>query len=99
LDIAFPEDKIYVEYNGGGHNLGVKIGNISEKEFKTKEIKRYKYLKSLGWKQIEINSPNDYLPEDEEIISSISNGINCLNNQNINHYTINLSKEKEKLPQ
>ena len=92
LDIAFPEEQIYVEYNGGGHNLQVKLGKLSEKEFKIKEIRRYQYLKSLGWKQIEINSPNDCLPNDEELLSCVLEGINLLKTTNINHHTINLYK-------
>ena len=72
LDIAFLEDKIYIEYNGGGHDLQVKLGNISKKDFKTKEIKRDYYLKSIGWSKITIISLKDYLPSDNKIIDMIN---------------------------
>jgi hypothetical protein len=72
LDIAFPKEMIYIEYNGGGHDFEVKIGKLTEEEFKIKENKRYFFLKSLGWKQICIQSPNDYLPPDETIILEIN---------------------------
>jgi len=68
LDIAFPEEKIYIEYNGGGHDLQVKMGRISYEDFIQSELKRYLFLKSRGWKQILINSPRDYLPDDKTII-------------------------------
>ena len=91
LDIAFPDEKIYIEYNGGGHDLQVKLGKLSEKQFKTIEIKRYMYLKSEGWKQILINSPRDYLPLDEIIIDEINKAKEILINTNLNHYNIILS--------
>jgi hypothetical protein len=65
LDIAFPSEKIYLEYNGGGHNLKVKLGMITEKEFKNKELRRYHYLKDNGWKAIFIDSDKDLLPCDD----------------------------------
>ncbi|MBT2700430.1 hypothetical protein J7E79_24135 [Bacillus sp. ISL-40] len=72
LDIAFIDEKIYVEYNGGGHDYGVKVGVLTREEFVTKTIKRYKTLNAAGWKLIEINSENDLLPSDETITSLIS---------------------------
>ena len=72
LDIAFPEDKIYIEYDGGGHNLIVKLGQMSEKDFKTKEIKRQYYCKSNGWKLIRIISSKDLLPSDDVLIDLLN---------------------------
>jgi hypothetical protein len=85
LDIAYPEDKIYIEYNGGGHDFDVKIGRLTEKEFKIKENKRYFFLKQLGWKQICINNPDDNLPSDDIIIAKINESMDNLKNNNINH--------------
>jgi len=85
LDIAFPDEMIYVEYDGGGHDYDVKIGKLTEHEFKIKENKRYFFLKKLGWKQICIKSPNDYLPPDNIIINKINESINILKNSEINH--------------
>jgi hypothetical protein len=64
LDIAFIEEMIYLEYNGGGHTLAVKLGSMTIKEFKNKELKRYHYLKDKGWKAIFIDSDNDLLPSE-----------------------------------
>lgn len=62
LDIAFPEEMIYVEYDGSGHNLSVKLGDLSEKEFLEKEKRRNYALLRRGWKEIRIISYNDKLP-------------------------------------
>lgn len=72
LDIAFPNNKIYIEYNGGGHDLSVKIGRETQEEFNTKERKRFHFLKSKGWKGFIINSPRDYLPLDKYLLKEFS---------------------------
>jgi very-short-patch-repair endonuclease len=79
LDIAFPENKIYVEYDGGGHDLIVKIGKISRKEFETKEMKRQYYLFSKGWKLLKIISLNDLLPTDDMLLLIFNIGCEYLN--------------------
>lgn len=66
-DIVFIEDKIIVEYDGSGHNLGVVLGNITEKDFKNKEIKRNIILTKDGWKIIRLISKTDKLPSKERI--------------------------------
>lgn len=95
LDIAFPGDKIYVEYNGGGHNLQVVFGNVSEKEFINKEIKRYYYLRSLGWKGIFINSYKDYLPSDEILLNEFNKALEWFlsNEKGHWHYNINIGNK------
>ena len=91
LDIAFPDEKIYIEYNGGGHDLHVKNGRLTYEQFKATELRRYQFLKKLQWKQIEINSPRDYLPDDEIIIQEIIKAKHSLLNDDANwHYTINI---------
>lgn len=60
LDIAFIDEKIYIEYNGGGHKLDILLHGISEEKFNEREIHRIKYLFNFGWKGIIIISHNDY---------------------------------------
>ena len=71
LDILLDEN-IYVEYNGSGHDLIVKLGNISKEEFTVKEIKRYQFLKEQGYKEIIIENKSDVLPNDDVIIDTIN---------------------------
>lgn len=70
LDIAFPENKIYIEYDGSGHRMQVFLGKISEKEFLDKERKRFFALRNKGWKVIRIISEisRDRLPSDEKLM-------------------------------
>ena len=68
LDIAFPDEKIYIEYDGGGHNLSVKLNSITQKEFNKKEMKRNYFLMQKGWKSIRIISLKDKIPSDEKLI-------------------------------
>lgn len=74
LDILL-DNNIYVEYDGSGHNLLVRRGEISEREFKRREIIRYNYLKKLGYKMIKIKNYSDKLPQDSVIIESINNAL------------------------
>lgn len=58
-DLYFPESKTIIEYDGGGHNLSVKIGQLSEEEFQEKEQKRLNYLLESGYKVGRIYNPDD----------------------------------------
>lgn len=80
LDIYFIEYGIYCEYDGSGHDIEVKYGKLTEKEFKEKEIKRYKFLKSKGLKEFRIISRKDYLPPKEVLLSIKDYAFNVLNN-------------------
>lgn len=80
LDIAFPNEMIYIEYDGGGHDLSVKLGTYTCDEFEKKEMRRQYYLNSLGWKLIRIKCKNDKLPSNEKIVNEISNAKEYLNN-------------------
>ncbi|MEJ3719113.1 hypothetical protein WGM54_13920 [Paenibacillus polymyxa] len=71
LDIAFVEDKIYVEYDGSGHDLSVKLNSISNEEFIKKERNRRYALYRRDWKEIKIISTKDRLPSAEKIKSMI----------------------------
>ncbi len=82
LDIAFPKEMIYIEYNGGGHTLGVKTGKITQEEFDKKELNRYSFLKRQGWKLIKIICNFDKLPSDEQIIKQIEKSKEELKNKN-----------------
>lgn len=94
LDVAFTEKKIYVEYDGGGHDLSVRIGSMTEKEFKTKEIKRFLYLKSRGWKLIKIVSKKDYLPSESKINQLIELSFSFFKNSKRTWITFDIDQQK-----
>lgn len=94
LDIAFPDEKIYIEYQGSGHDLDVQMGRITEKEQFEKDLKRFYFLKNRGWKMIEIisSSKYDYLPSDEKIIEMINYAKEILIKQNKSFLSFNINK-------
>lgn len=65
LDIFLPEHNLDIEYNGGGHDLIVKTGNLTEEEFHQKEIIRGRIVRSQGIRQMTIVSRFDRLPSDD----------------------------------
>lgn len=61
VDIAFPEEKIIIEYNGGGHDLAVKHNSITQEQFNQREIKRKDFLLNRQWNIITLITPHDKL--------------------------------------
>ena len=72
IDVALVKEHIAIEYDGGGHNLSVKLGSITEEEFKKKEIQRSIILQRNGWKIIRIINTYDKLLLDKDIIAYIN---------------------------
>lgn len=68
LDVFLDEHNIDFEYDGKGHNLSVTLGNITENEFKTKEIIRDKYIKSHDIKIARIICKHDKIPCDDILL-------------------------------
>jgi len=94
LDIGFPNEKLYVEVNGSGHNLPVKTGWMTKDVFDSKERRRYYYLKNQGWNAIFINTPCDYLPSDNIILEEINKAKEWFKTEEKchSHYNINIGK-------
>jgi hypothetical protein len=80
LDIAFPNEKIYVEIDLGGHELQIKLGNVTREEYQKKEMKRWYALYRKGWREIRIISTKDKIPKDEKILEIIQFAKDYLNN-------------------
>lgn len=72
VDICFPEEKLVVEYDGGGHDLRVTLGRLTQEEFNRKEIIRNNIIKREGYKQIKIVSSKDLLPSDSTLLKMLS---------------------------
>lgn len=69
VDIAFPDEKIYVEYDGSGHKLSVIFNSITDDEFERREVRRTYALYREGWRCFRIISRRDKLPSDEVLLS------------------------------
>lgn len=72
IDILLP-NHIIVEYNGGGHELSVKLGELTLEQFQQKEIRRNNFLINLGYKLLIIESKKDKLPSN--LLEMINNAI------------------------
>jgi very-short-patch-repair endonuclease len=94
LDIAFPNEKIYLEYDGSGHELSVKFGTVTKKEIKEKEINRFYFLRKNGWRSIRIISKKDLLPSEEKIIEMFKLGKKLLKNRSWVEFNIDTSTVK-----
>lgn len=71
-DICFPEEKLVIEYDGGGHDLRVTLGRLTQEEFNRREIMRSNILKREGYKRINIISKLDKLPSDDTLLQMLS---------------------------
>lgn len=75
VDIAFLDEEIYLEYNGGGHYI---FDSIDNKRHKDK--KRQYYLKTKGWKNITIISISNKQLSDGLIVKLIQEAKDYLKN-------------------
>lgn len=85
-DIMFENDKIYFEYSGSGHDLRVKLKYSSEEEFIEYEMTRRKVLLDHGYKEFEIISYSDKLPDDSFLLELKEKAFDILKNTNYNYY-------------
>lgn len=70
-DICIQEENLVIEYDGGGHNLQVKLGRLTQEEFNQKEIVRNQVIKHEGYKIMTIISSKDLLPSDEILLQML----------------------------
>lgn len=95
LDIAFLENKIYLEYDGSGHRWwDKKYEKNGEKLAEYKDLKRTKYLNKQGWKLIRYISSKDVLLKDKDIIKIFNFCQDYLLNSNRSWIEINIDKNK-----
>ena len=95
LDIFFDRAKIYLEYDGSGHELSVKLGSISQKKFSDNELKRSNFLKNKGYKEFRIISSTDIFSSDEELLKIKDRAFYILLNKNYSKYIYNLDAKTE----
>lgn len=93
LDIALVDSHIDIEYDGKGHDLYVRLGRLTRKEFKQKEIKRGIIIKNSGWKELKIISKRDELPDDNTLLKMINLAKEYLLNTNHSWINIDLNNE------
>jgi len=70
--------KLASAFNDFGINKNVAEQTLLQyqtKDFDNKEIRRYQYLKRRGWYRMFINSPCDYVPSDEILLTELSKAL------------------------
>lgn len=70
-DICFLNEKLDIELDCGGHNLSVKIGQLTQEQFNKKELIRDRVIKNEGYKLIRIKSKTSKLPCDEILLQML----------------------------
>lgn len=68
-------DNIVIEYDGGGHNLRVLKGDLTQEEFDKRERIRSNFLFSKGYKLIRFISKSEYFPVEKKTKEIIRDGI------------------------
>jgi len=66
------DDNIVVEFEGGGHDLAVKLDGMNIKDFKLKEMRREMFIRSKKFCLVKIISISNKLPSDLKIIELIN---------------------------
>ena len=94
LDIFFESEKVYFEYDGGGHNLKVKFGLMTQEAFEVKERSRYAYLRRCGLKMARIISSKNKVPIDNILISIKQFSFDFLNNEDYGWIIFDMDKNE-----
>lgn len=87
-DIVFEDKKIVIEYDGGGHDLAVKTGRLSQKEFDEKELKRQECFINNGYKIGRIVDKHGKKLSDSEYLEIKNTIFNELKDKDIFIYNI-----------
>ena len=94
-DITFNDSNIYIEYSGSGHNIRVLYGKMTQEEFdKHEEIRRSVFLQN-GYKEFEIISKTDKLPDDEFLVRLKDKAFDILTNTDFIYFGYNIDTNKE----
>lgn len=65
------EDNIIIEYDGGGHNLNVLMGQKTQEQFDEDESRRNSYMFSKGYKILRVISKSELFPIDEKYFKEL----------------------------
>lgn len=91
LDVLY-EDWLDIEYNGGGHDLQVKLGQTTQEDFNKKEARRSAAILSYGLKQLILINEQDQLLDEAKLTLMLFEAIEELRTTNKNKIEINLAQ-------
>lgn len=93
-DIVLPNEMIVIEYDGGGHDLQVKFGNMTHDEFYKKQMNRNYILYRNNYRLVRIISSKDKLLKDEDFIKLLDIAKEYFNHNNRHWVEINIDENK-----
>ena len=76
------KNMLAIEYDGGGHNLQVQTGKLTQQEFEQRELIREMVIRQNGYRLIRIISPTDKLPSDEILLQMLHEALEYFNATN-----------------
>ena len=89
------KNNIIIEYDGGGHNLRVLYGDISQDEFNKREKDRSNFLISKGYKILRFVSPEELFPKNEEYtVEIVEEAIENMLENDIDEYHIHMGSSR-----
>ena len=71
LDVVLRGEMICCEYDGGGHDLCVKMGRQTQADFDAKEARRAAYLHNLGYKTFRFINPRSRAYSEEDLLGAL----------------------------
>lgn len=95
VDLLFDEYNIVCEYDGGGHDLSVKLGQISIQDFELKERYRENAIIQSGYKIIRILNSKDKSIDKQTAIHIKQCGIKFLQNTTYDVYIYDTDTNNE----
>jgi ribosomal protein L34E len=94
LDIAFLDEKIYLECDFSGHWMPITLGNMTKEKFDQRELRRWYALNNSNWREIRIISRHDLIPSDQKLLEILSYARTYLNQ---NHHYIKFDIDNSKI--
>ena len=95
VDIYFPNERIYFEYDGSGHDLSVRLGNTTENDFISHEKKRTSFLLNAGLKEFRIKSSKEIMFPVKELLDIKTRAFDILLNSNYKKYYYDMDTKTE----
>ena len=84
-------DGLCIEYDGGGHDIQVRLNEISEDVYSGKEKEREEYLLSHGYKIMRIISHDDKIPSDEVLLTMLNDAKEYLSQESTTRICFNIN--------
>jgi very-short-patch-repair endonuclease len=90
VDVALLDKKIFLEFDGFGHDFQVKKGQMSREGFENREKARHKNIAKEGWKEIRILCYENRAPSKEILSKTIHLAIQYLSVNEDSKFIIDL---------